>query len=250
MPENVSIQLKALLTQYAQQYETREFLVGDPSWFMHQVSGNDNQEAMALIASALSYGKRSQFMQKIEWIAQCAQGKIDKWVRNGEFANHLPCGSKACFYRLYNVGQMHNFLQSFRLLLDQWGTLGNYVEHNATTGFEAIDAICQFFAKNGNSGIIPKDTQSACKRVCMMLRWLVRDNSPVDIGLWARFIPKTTLIMPLDTHVVTQSHRLGLIGSKTASMSTAIKLTSTLATVFPDDPLKGDFALFGYGVNN
>ena len=83
----------------------------------------------------------------------------------------------------------------------------------------------------------------------MFLRWMVRDNSPVDIGLWSDFIDRRTLVMPLDTHVVQQSMRLGLLESAAASMSAARRLTVTLAEVFPDDPLKGDFALFGYGVN-
>ena len=109
--------------------------------------------------------------------------------------------------------------------------------------------ICAFFAEKGVSIVVPKDTQSACKRVCMFLRWMVRDGSPVDLGLWADFIDRRTLIMPLDTHVVGQSVRLGLLASSVASMSAAQRLTQTLATIFPDDPLKGDFALFGYGVN-
>lgn len=79
---------------------------------------------------------------------------------------------------------------------------------------------------------------------------MVRDNSPVDLGLWTDFIDKRTLVMPLDTHVVTQSQRLGLIACKNTSMRVAQKLTATLTQIFPDDPLKGDFALFGYGVNN
>ena len=79
---------------------------------------------------------------------------------------------------------------------------------------------------------------------------MVRDNSPVDLGLWTRFIDKRTLIMPLDTHVMQEAARLGLLDSKTASMNTALKLTSRMLEVFPDDPLKGDFALFGYGVNH
>ncbi|MBP5195925.1 MAG: DUF2400 family protein, partial [Bacteroidaceae bacterium] len=68
-------------------------------------------------------------------------------------------------------------------------------------------------------------------------------------GLWAGFIDRRTLIMPMDTHVLQQSVRLGLLSSKTASMSTACRLTASLADIFPEDPLKGDFALFGYGVN-
>ena len=78
--------------------------------------------------------------------------------------------------------------------------------------------------------------------------WMVRSGSPVDLGLWAGFIDRRTLIMPLDTHVLAQSVRLGLLTSGTASMSAARRLSDTLATIFPDDPLRGDFALFGYGV--
>ena len=84
----------------------------------------------------------------------------------------------------------------------------------------------------------------------MFLRWMVRDNSPVDLGIWKDSIDKRTLIMPLDTHVLTQAHHLKLLKSKSTSMSIAKKLTAEMAKVFPTDPLKADFALFGYGVNN
>ena len=113
-----------------------------------------------------------------------------------------------------------------------------------------MSAICSYFAAHNASTVIPRDTKSACKRVCMFMRWMVRDGSPVDLGLWTRFIDKRTLIMPLDTHVVQQSQRLGLLTSRTASMSAARRLSKAMLEVFPDDPLKGDFALFGYGVNN
>ena len=83
----------------------------------------------------------------------------------------------------------------------------------------------------------------------MFLRWMVRDDSPVDLGLWKDIIDKRTLIIPMDTHVMQEANRLGLISCKTASMSSAIKLTNKLREIFPDDPLKGDFALFGVGVD-
>ena len=88
-----------------------------------------------------------------------------------------------------------------------------------------------------------------CKRVCMFLRWMVRSGSPVDLGLWADIIDRRTLIMPLDTHVVQEATRLWLLASRTASMSTAKKLTAAMLEVFPDDPLRADFALFGLGVD-
>ena len=96
---------------------------------------------------------------------------------------------------------------------------------------------------------MPKNTSSACKRVCMFLRWMVRSDSPVDLGLWADVIDRRTLIMPLDTHVVQEGMRMGLLNSRTASMSTARRLTDAMLRIFPDDPTKGDFALFGLGVD-
>ena len=83
----------------------------------------------------------------------------------------------------------------------------------------------------------------------MFLRWMVRDGSPVDLGLWSDIMDRRTLIMPLDTHVVQESLRMGLLKSRTASMGTARRLTDAMLEIFPADPLKGDFALFGLGVD-
>ena len=108
-------------------------------------------------------------------------------------------------------------------------------------------AICAAFAGSGVGCLVPADALSACKRLCMFLRWMVRRGPSVDIGLWADFIDRRTLIMPLDTHVITQARELGLLSKESATMSTARKLTALMAEVFPDDPVRGDFALFGLG---
>lgn len=238
------------LINYANKYETDDFLKGDPSWFMHQVNGAENQETMAFLASTLSYGSRAQFMPKIQTLLTLAKGEPLQWLKTGEYRNSFVHGDKRSFYRLYSYDLYSRFLDRYAQLVNEYGTLGSYVNRHATTGLEAVKTITEYFADNqpNNQTIIPKDTSSACKRVCMFLRWMVRDNSPVDLGLW-RFIDKSTLIMPLDTHVLQQSMALGLLSSRTASMSAAIRLSNKLAEIFPEDPLKGDFALFGYGVN-
>ena len=236
------------LKHYAELYETTDFLNGDPSWFMHQVSGSDNQETMAFIASTLSYGSRKQFMPKIEYILQLSEGNVYDWVKLQNYRSIFNHDDNRSFYRLYSYSAYCNFLDVYSSLLNEYHSLGKYVQMHAKTGYEAVETICDYFSSHSVSVIIPKDTESACKRVCMFLRWMVRNNSPVDLGLWS-FIDKRTLIMPLDTHVMQQSNTLGLINSKCASMHTAIKLTDSLRTIFPDDPLRGDFALFGFGVN-
>ena len=239
-----------MLRHYAQKYETKEFIDGDPSWFMHQVDGKLNKEAMAFVASCISYGSRKQFMPKINNILDWCRGDVDEYIRSGEYERNFAVDDNACFYRLYSHSKMFYFFAAYSRLLNNYGSLGEYVRCNANSGFEAVEAICRYFGSEGVSVVVPKDATSACKRVCMFLRWMVRDNSPVDLGLWTDFIDKRTLVMPLDTHVVTQSQRLGLISGKNTSMRAARQLTDTLSEIFPDDPLKGDFALFGYGVNN
>ena len=234
------------LIQLAELYETPDFIVGDPSWWMHQVDGEHNQEATAFVASVLSYGSRAQFMPKIGQLLDYAEGDMDRWLRTGAYTERFAIGDKECFYRLYNNDTMRRFFDAYRDMLVQHGSMGAYV---SGTGLQAVESICRWFAEHGVSVVVPKDTTSACKRVCMFLRWMVRDGSPVDLGLWNGIIDKRTLIMPLDTHVVSEAMKLGLLQSRCASMNAALRLTDTMREAFPDDPLKGDFALFGYGVS-
>jgi len=235
------------LIRYAEQYETEDFINGDPSWFMHQVSGNENQEAMAFLASAFSYGSRKQFLPKVQQFLDWSGGEVHDWLLDGRFNCQVKPGDNSCFYRLNTCAQVNKFLASYQALLQQDGTLGKSIrDAGISTAIEAVKHIC---ARLGGAGSpIPQDAASACKRVCMFLRWMVRDSSPVDLGLWAGFIDKRSLIIPMDTHVLQEAEKLGLIKSRTASMNAALRLSKTLAEVFPDDPMKGDFALFGYGV--
>jgi uncharacterized protein (TIGR02757 family) len=241
--------IKETLYHYADIYETKDFLTSDPSWFMHQVCGNENQETLAFIASCLSYGNRKQFFPKIQYILDCSSHQVYEWVASGKFERDIPDDDN-CYYRLFTNHAMNKFLHALKDLIAENESIGQYVSHHSSDGFSAITAICNYFSNKGIEAVVPKDTTSACKRVCMFLRWMVRDNSPVDLGLWSQFIDKRSLIMPLDTHVMHEAVYLGLSDCKSPSMAAAKKLTSKLSKYFPDDPLKGDFALFGYGVNH
>lgn len=90
--------------------------------------------------------------------------------------------------------------------------------------------------------------KSACKRINMFLRWMVRrDGQGVDFGLWRR-IPQATLICPCDVHVERVARHFKLITRKQSDWQTAMELTGNLRRLDPDDPVKYDFALFGLGV--
>ena len=207
--------MKDNLSYLSEKYETEEFLIGDPSWFMHQVTGESNQELLAFIAASLSYGSRKQFMPKIQYILDCSGGNVREWLVSGNFKSDIPRTDK-CFYRLYTCATMHDMLCALQELVLAYGSLKAFV--GKCTCYEAIEKIVGYFSKR-------------------------------DLGLWSDIIDKRTLIMPRDTHGLQEANRLGLLKSKTATMATAMKLTESLRALFPEDPLKGDFALFGVGVD-
>ncbi len=76
---------------------------------------------------------------------------------------------------------------------------------------------------------------SACKRMCLFLRWMVRDQYP-DIGLWSRIKPKD-LVVPLDVHILDYAFQKGIISSKNSSWKKALKITDYFRQLNPKDPL-------------
>ena len=166
------------------------------------------------------------------------------------FERDFGPNDRRCFYRFFTYATINSFLSAYREIMEEHGTLGEFVRSAAQgDAAKAVEAICAKFRALGSDAVIPKDPKSACKRVCMFLRWMVRSDSPVDLGLWSEFIDRRTLVIPLDTHVLQEAGKLGLVKSANASMCAAKRLTAALAEVFPDDPARGDFALFGAGVD-
>jgi len=90
--------------------------------------------------------------------------------------------------------------------------------------------------------------KSACKRINMFLRWMVRrDDRGVDFGIWNNIDP-SQLVIPLDLHVARVAKHFNLMQRPQADWTAAGELTNTMKTLDPDDPAKYDFALFGLGV--
>ena len=173
---------KALLKEYAARYETTAFLKEDPARFMHLVQGTNNQETMAFIAASLSYGNRKQFFPKINFVLEKSQGEPYNWVKSGLFEQDIP-PTDDCYYRLYTKKMINNLLKTLQTLLIEHGSLQQYLQHMAENdALKAITALCNYFNEHNKTGIIPSNSQSACKRLCMFLRWMVRDNSPVDLA--------------------------------------------------------------------
>ena len=237
------------LRRLAAAYETEAFMVDDPVGCVGGgcTCAGAGYETAAFVAAALSYGSRKQFLPKIRWLFERAGGDVHGWVLSGEWKPTFRADDGYSFYRVFSCGAMHGFLAELQGILLRHGSLGTCLqEAGVRDGPGAVEALVAAFGGRA-APIVPKDTTSACKRLCLFLRWMVRDGSPVDSGLWSGWIDKRTLLVPLDVHVLRQAERLHLVRSRSATMRTAERLTARLAEVFPDDPCKGDFALYGLG---
>ena len=253
--------MKKLLVSLADKYEKASFCNEDPSqflrWYKKSAAAADIETA-SFIAAMLAFGSRSQFIPKIKQILQTADkssGSITSWLKTGTYKKDFPTGTKK-FYRFYSYDDMHTFFAELASLLKQDGSPGKYFKkqweqipeenRRPRAKLNLSDIIGAAFPK---SRIVPKGRSSANKRTHMFLRWMVRQNSPVDLGLW-KWYPQSLLIIPLDVHVMQEAQKLGLINKKaTASRKTAEALTAQLEQAFPADPCRGDYALFGLGVN-
>lgn len=258
-------QLAAHLVNLADKYETATFPEKDPSQFLRWYDiGDDNianVECASFIAAMLAFGNRKQFIPKIREVLEtadrwCANNKGNKgdrpldqadgvaqWCLAG--APDFPHGEKK-FYRFYSYDDMHCLFTDLANILGQAPTLGQYL-FEKYSGCPALDQlISEAFP---NTAIVPKGKNSANKRIHMFLRWMVRPNSPVDLGLWS-WANSADLLIPLDVHVMEEGINLGLLPPNAkASRKTAIQLSKELEKAFPGDPARADFALFGLGVD-
>ena len=261
-------QTKQLLISLAQKYEVATFTKEDPSQFIRWYSSPEDVEVASFIAAMLSFGSRKQFIPKIRYIFELADkaGGMAAWLKGGQYKKDFQC-SDCKFYRFYSYSDMLELFSALESVLKEHSTLGNAIkgfcdnkmsEHtdygdilpSVTLPYSVLDSTLDFFRIHfSKASIVPKGKNSANKRIHMFLRWMVRQNSPVDLGLWDWFSP-SQLIIPLDVHVLQEAKNLGLIPpTAPASLTTARQITAQLQQIWPDDPCKGDFALFGLGVD-
>lgn len=185
-------------------------------------------------------------------MAYTLNDNLKRWAEQYETAEFIQSdpewkqykGSKENFYRTFTYADFHDLCAR---LFDVYSKFENMeLALQAQPGGRPLEQLQRLFGDV--KGVPDMETKSGCKRLCMFLRWMCRHGSPVDFGLWTICDPRN-LIIPLDTHVHKQALRLGLVKRRTPDLQTAIEITDRFAEIFPDDPTKGDFALFGYGVN-
>lgn len=242
--------LKTILIEYAKTYNTKDFVKSDPIQFPSQYHKKQDIEISAFISSWMAYGNRVSILKTLNIIHKQMNEYNNspfKYIQERGFENYENKDEN--LYRFYKYSDFYNLCNTFYTIyiIEKNNSFEDkLIQSGVISCLDLLEAIIKIFNKVAG---VPINTKSACKRLCMMLRWLVRNDKIVDLGIWSIIQPKD-LIIPLDTHVHRQALSFGLTSSKQANMKTAIEITSKLKTIFPLDPTLFDFSLFGYGVNN
>lgn len=234
--------------ELANRYEVSSFIATDPVRYPRMfINKGIDQEIAAVIAAWLAYGQRKVFMPKIKFLLEEEMG----WsptayilTRSGEkhIDNHQS---------LYRMTSWHNFGMLCRRLYEVYDKYETLQEAVITNFYKRkygyyYQGLCHVLT--GETMIPSPMSNSANKRVNMLMRWMVRQNSPVDIGLWTN-IPSSKLLVPCDTHSIAKAIEFDIIHYYTENKRTCIKLTNFAKDIFPDDPARLDFALYGDALN-
>lgn len=242
--KNMRNELIEKLYHLADRYESKEFIKNDPVQFCHKYIDKQDCEIIGFIASWLSYGSRLQFIPIIDYI------RID--IMNDMPYEYIISRRWMQLYRcndvLYRFCTMNDLFEVCNVLYDIYN---NHVDMESSMLKTELNPMSFLAVLFGHITQMPDiKSNSACKKYAMFLRWMVRQNSPVDIGIWESISP-SKLIVPVDTHVMQSSKELGLINksNKSITYKDAMVLTCVGNEIFPNDPARLDFALYGYGID-
>ena len=244
------------LEELVKTYEVKTFTVNDPSQFLRKYKNKKDTEITSFISALFSFGKREAFIKKLNEIFDIMGSYPLNFILNFD-KNKRPF--KNFKYRFIKEEDLNELLLCLKTLYSKGESLKSIFEYGYKTSGNIkgmLKIVVDYFYANSQNNdtvgfkhLLPKpDNGSAMKRFCMFLRWMVRDGE-VDLGIWD-FIPKNELLIPMDTHVIQQAQKMGLLSKPKADYKTAVELTNILKQFDPNDPVKYDFALFGYGIEN
>lgn len=228
--------LKETLIGWAQEYNDPKYFQEDPivfptkfaqGYFKGEASLAD-VEISALLAAHLAWGRRSMIVRDCGRMFDEMEWKPYDYVMSGEYRDE-----NASMHRTIKWKDFAAICGRLKAIYEKCGSIEGLSDQQIRT---------LIFGQK-------EDLKAPNKKISMMRRWLVRDDGIVDLGVWKNS-DKKKLILPLDVHVYDQATALNLTCRKQKDITTAQEITDAFREIWPEDPCKGDFALFGYGVNN
>jgi uncharacterized protein (TIGR02757 family) len=234
-------------------FNSRQWVHPDPLEFLYQYPALEDQEVAGLIASSLAYGRVTQILKSVSLILKELGPSPSAFLRSApdgffyetfrDFRHRFTSGEEVAL-----------LLAGVKRVINRCGSLGacflsNYSSCDETT-LPALTAFAEELTspfEGRSNSLLPRPRKgSACKKLNLFLRWMVRKDI-VDPGGWDRVAP-SKLIIPLDTHMHRLAIQLGFTVNRCATMKTALEITRTFREIDPDDPVRYDFALTRMGI--
>ena len=228
MKESVARQL----IEWAETYNDPKYFETDPiafpREFVRRGASLQDIEIAAVFSAQFAWGRRSMIVRDLERLFDEMEWQPLQYVNAGDWRSDATS-----IHRTVKWSDVAGICHRLR----EW-----YSWHQSLEGLSQDEMRTTVFRQTS-------DPRAANKTINMMRRWMVRDDGIVDLGLWKKTSP-ADLVIPLDVHVYDEAVALGLTKRKPKDLTTALQITDAFREIWPDDPVKGDFALFGYGVDN
>ncbi len=233
-------------------FNRREYVHPDPLEFLYEYSRPRDREVVGLIASSLAYGKVEQILKSVTWV-------LERLPSPANFLEDVsPKGVETLvdgFRHRFTTGEdLALLLKGIRGVIRKWGSLYEgfclVMREGEANLVPALSRFVDLLAREGGGRppfLLPDPQKgSACKRLHLYLRWMVRRDD-VDPGGWEELGPHR-LVVPLDTHMHSISLALGLTKRRQADLVAALEITSSFKRIAPEDPVRYDFALTRWGI--
>ena len=233
---------KEILDGIYTKYTRRDLVHPDPLEFLYSYEDVRDREIVGLLASSLAYGRVAQILKSVSAVLEkMGASPFDFVVDSSD--ESIRKIFKNFKHRFSTGHDLSNLVVGIKRAVGGYGSLNNAFVSLGMLGFVN-------FLKDGCSCNLLPDPRlgSACKRLNLFLRWMVR-NDNVDPGGW-KGIKKSDLIVPLDTHMFKIGRLLGFTKRNAADIVTAKEITFALAKFSEDDPVKYDFALTRFGIRD
>ena len=241
------------IDQIFAQYHHREFVHPDPLEFLYMYPELHDREIVGLIASSLAYGRVAQILKSVSSILNRMDDSPYDFLLNTHPKQIFSCF--ADFRHRFTSGEdLALMLLGTKHMVIKYGSLYHGfldgLDKNENTILPALSAFVRkinaFTPHNRKHVLACPDKGSACKRLNLFLRWMVREDR-VDPGGWS-LVPTSMLIVPLDTHMHQISRLLRLTARKQANMRTALEITKAFRKISSEDPVRYDFSLTRLGI--
>ncbi|MBN1806766.1 MAG: TIGR02757 family protein [Sedimentisphaerales bacterium] len=252
--------IKSVLDKLYNKYNHRNLIKPDPLQFVYQYDNPSDQEIVALLSADLAYGRVEQIQKSLTGLFKLMGNSPYEFVRGFGKTEQKKLQD---FKHRFTTGQdISDLLICLKKVLKKHNSIEKYFTEGCNPDDKNIigglvcfcNSLVNTYAREHNGKIsqginyllVNPGNGSACKRLNLFLRWMVR-NDEVDTGLW-KSIDKAKLIVPIDVHMGRLCRILGFHNKKNVSLSTAIQITERFAEIEPDDPVKYDFALSRIGI--